>query len=184
LALPVPGVEKSQDEGMKQGKTRLFCVGENLLSVEVVLVALFWVSEPVTETLALDKGNLLRMLLPEQAWDRGLLAIVVLVFACYVRRGLRAEGPPRGAPEDRGEVLFYGRHHRVLRQLIRGRNESIQSAYGCAVGSLLLLAISDDIPALFKAVWRGDPKNGSETVWGKREGRRSYVRTAVSPIRA
>ena len=79
---------------MKQGKTRLFCVGENLLSVEVVLVALFWVSEPVTETLALGKGNLLRMLLPaqpEQAWDRGLLAIVVLVFACYVRRGLRAE---------------------------------------------------------------------------------------------
>jgi hypothetical protein len=74
LALPVPGVEKSPDEGMKQGKTRLFCVGENLLSVEVVLVALFWVSEPVTETLALDKGNLLRMLLPaqpEQAWDRG-----------------------------------------------------------------------------------------------------------------
>lgn len=41
---------------MKQGKTRLFCVGENLLSVEVVLVALFWVSEPVTETLALDEG--------------------------------------------------------------------------------------------------------------------------------
>ncbi len=74
-------------------------MGENLLSVEVVLVALFWVSEPGTETLALDKGNLdkgnlLRMLLPaqpEQGWDRGLLAIVVLVFACYVRRGLRAE---------------------------------------------------------------------------------------------
>jgi hypothetical protein len=37
-------------------------VGENLLSVEVVLVALFWVSEPGTETLALDKGDLLRML--------------------------------------------------------------------------------------------------------------------------
>ena len=62
MALPVPGVEKSQDEGMKQGKTRLFCVGENLLSVEVVLVALFWVSEPGTETLALGKGDLLRML--------------------------------------------------------------------------------------------------------------------------
>lgn len=69
-------------------------MNENLLSVEVVLVALFWVSEPVMGTLALDEGNLLRMLLPaqpEQAWDRGLLAIVVPVFACYVRRGLRAE---------------------------------------------------------------------------------------------
>ena len=55
---------------MKQGKTRLFCVGENLLSIEVVLVALFWVSEPVTEALALGEGNPLRMLLrtqPEQA---------------------------------------------------------------------------------------------------------------------
>lgn len=51
---------------MKQGKTRLFCVEENLLSVEVVLVALFWVNEPVTETLALDEGNPLRMLLPTQ----------------------------------------------------------------------------------------------------------------------
>ena len=97
---------------------------------------------------------------------------------------LRAEGPTRGAPEDRGEVLFYSRHHRVLRQLIRGWNESIQSAYGCAVGSLMLLAAFDNIPTLFKAVWRGDPINGSETVRVKREGRRSYGRTPVSPIRA
>ena len=48
----------------------------------------------------------------------------------------------------------------------------------------MLLAISDDIPALFKAVWRGDPTNGSENVWVKREDSRSYVRSAVSPIRA
>ena len=60
------GVEKSQDEGMKQGKTRLLCVEENLLPVGVVLVVLFWVSEPVTEALALGEGNPLRMLLPTQ----------------------------------------------------------------------------------------------------------------------
>ena len=46
------------------------CVEENLLPVGVVLVVLFWVSEPVTEALALGEGNPLRMLLrtqPEQA---------------------------------------------------------------------------------------------------------------------
>lgn len=73
---------------------------------------------------------------PEQAWDRGLLAIVVLVFACYVRRGLRAE---RQRIEGKccsmaGITESYGR------QLIRGWNGSIQSACGCAVGSLLLFS--------------------------------------------
>ena len=99
---------------------------------------------------------------------------------------LRAEGPTRGAPEDRGEVLFYGRHHRVLRQaahqgLEREHTERLRLRCG---ESVALLATFDDIPALFKAVWHGDPINGSETVWVKIEGSRSYVRTAVSPIRA
>jgi len=84
------GVEKSQDEGMKQGKTRLCCVAEHLLPVGVFLVALFWVIESLVEKLFSGNGTFLSMLLsaqPEQTWDHGLLAIVVFFFACYVQRG-------------------------------------------------------------------------------------------------
>jgi hypothetical protein len=72
----------------------------------------------------------------------------------------------------------------TLRQLIRGLNGSIQSAYGCAVGSLMLFSQLSTTYQPFKEVWHGDPINGYKTVWVKREGSRSYVRTAVSPIRA
>ena len=114
---------------------------------------------------------------PEQAWDRGLLAIVVPVFACYVRRGLRAErqrieGKCRSMA---GIIEPYGS---------RGLNGSIQSAYGCAVGSLMLFSQLSTTYQPFKEVWHGDPINGYKTVWVEREGSRSYVRTAVSPIRA
>jgi hypothetical protein len=83
------GVEKSQDGDMRQGNARLFCLAEHLLSVGVVLVALFWIIGTLVEALVSGDRTLLSMLLPaqpEQTWDRVLLGIVVLFFSCYAQR--------------------------------------------------------------------------------------------------
>ena len=88
------------------------------------------------------------MLLPTQlgqTWDRGLLAIVLLILACYAQRGRRSErrrieGPCclMGSTVEASDTIV----GKTLGGLVKSWNRIAQSTYGCAVGDLIPLELS------------------------------------------
>lgn len=123
---------------------------------------------------------------PEQTCDLGLLAILLLIFACYVQRGQlserrRIEGPRCSMV---GIVEFSDTiAGKTLGGLIRGWDRTTQSRYGCVAGNLMPLELSVTHQPCSR-------QSGEETSWaapkpcGSREKAAGGTSTAVNLIRA
>lgn len=181
----------------KRGKTGRFRVEEHLLPVGVALVAVFWVIESVLDTFVLGEGDFLSTLFPvqpAQLWDRGLLAVVLLLFISCVQRAMserrRAEelqSLMRSIVESSDDAII----GKDLDGVIVSWNLAAEKVYGYSADEVVGKPISvlvppgrdDEVPAILERVRRGELTDHYETERIKKGGERIQVSLTVSPIR-
>lgn len=178
-------------------KTTTFRVEEHLLPVGAVLVAVFWVVESVLDMLVFAEGDLLDTLFPTwlaQLWDRGLLALVLLIFIGYaqkvisVRRKAEELRSLMGSIVESSDDAIIGE---TLEGTITSWNSGAQRIYGYsaeeAVGKPITILVPperpDEIAGILEKIRRGESVDHYETVRIKKDGARIHVSVTVSPIR-